>query len=177
MLPCEKGRCPTASPLFNGKTGLTAEAEGLDRLLVAINCCQLEIIEQLAAAGDKLQETTAGVVILGIILKVAGDVIDTLRQDGDLDIGAAGVFVVQFETGGGGCDFAHGGLIWENAGLLVRRVVSSGNLKGRDDSTKARFGKGFFTMESRLFPLDCNHNSGNAPKEERRRRKPATPDL
>ena len=97
------------SPLYNGKTGLAAETEGLDRLLIAINCRQFEIIEQLAAAGDELQETTAGAVILGIILKVAGDVIDALRQDGDLDIGAAGVFVVQFEAGGGGCDFAHGG--------------------------------------------------------------------
>ena len=151
-----------ASPLFNGKTGLTAEAEGLDRLLVAINCRQFEIIEQLAAAGDKLQETTAGAVILGIILKVAGDVIDALRQDGDLDIGTAGVFVVQFETGGGGCDFAHGGLIRENAGQLVWRMVSSWNLKGRDDSTKARDGKGFFTIETSLFQGRENRAAGNA---------------
>lgn len=59
MLPCEKGRYPMASPLFDGKNDLAAEAKGLDRLLVAINCRELEIIEQLATTGDELQEATA----------------------------------------------------------------------------------------------------------------------
>jgi hypothetical protein len=34
--------------------------------------------------------------------------IDALRQNRDLDIGASGVFVVDFEVGGGSGDFAHG---------------------------------------------------------------------
>ncbi len=41
------------------------------------------------------------------------EVVDSLRQEGHLDVGAAGVFFVDLEGGGieGGC-FAHGSFEW-----------------------------------------------------------------
>ena len=93
---------------FGGKVGLAAQTEGLDRLRVAIGGRQLEVIKQLAAAGDHAEEATAGAVILGIGGQMGREMIDALRQNRDLDIGASGVFVVDFEVGGGSGDFAHG---------------------------------------------------------------------
>jgi hypothetical protein len=93
---------------FGGKVGLAAQAEDLEGLLVAVVRCQLQIIEQLAAAGDHAEEATAGAVILGIGGQMGREMIDALRQNRDLDIGASGVFVVDFEVGGGSGDFAHG---------------------------------------------------------------------
>lgn len=93
---------------FGVKVELAAQTQGLDRLLVAIIGRQLEVIEQLASAGDHAKEATAGAVILDVGGQMGREMIDALRQNRDLDIGASGVFVVDFEVGGGSGDFAHG---------------------------------------------------------------------
>jgi hypothetical protein len=57
---------------------------------------------------------------------MASDVIDTFRQDRDLHIGATGVFVVEFETGGDSGDFAHGKGSWEMPDNLSGGVIGFG---------------------------------------------------
>lgn len=134
------------------KMGLAAKAEALDHFLVAIIGRQLEIIEELATASDHFEEAAAGAVIFGILFQVARNVVDALRQDRDLDIGAAGVFVVDFEAGRCSSGFAHGSFFRGYARQLVRRWFQFLELKGRDVPTDAWFGKEFFTVFPRRIP-------------------------
>src|SRR5580765_6380086 len=52
--------------------GLLAQAEPLDQSRVTLGTLVLEVIEQPAAARDELQETAAGVVVLGVGLEMLG---------------------------------------------------------------------------------------------------------
>lgn len=96
-----------ASPLKVGN-GLATETQALEERLVAFTGCALEVIQQLAAAGDHLQKATAGAVVLAVLGQMHSQFIDTPSQDCDLDIGTAGVFSVEFEFCGACSSFAHG---------------------------------------------------------------------
>jgi hypothetical protein len=114
------------TPLWWKIWELAAETEGLDRLRVAIHSRKLQVIQKLAATCDKLEETTARAMIFGILFQMASDMIDTLRQDRDLNIGATGVFVVEFEAGGNSGDFAHGKDSWDMPDNLSGSVIGFG---------------------------------------------------
>lgn len=93
---------------FGANWRLAAEAEALKELQIALVGCQLEVIKQLTTAGNHLQKTAACAVVFAVHGQVLGKFVDACRQDSDLHIGAAGVFVVQFEFLGAGSSFAHG---------------------------------------------------------------------
>ena len=81
------------------KGWLLAEAELLEELVILRQVVALEIVQQLAAAGGHLEEATAAVEILAVRAQVLGQVIDPGGEQRDLDLGRAGVFVVDFVFG------------------------------------------------------------------------------
>ena len=131
---------------------LAAETQALEELLVALVGGQLEVVKQLATTCDHLKEaSTCGMIFL-MRAKVLREIVDSLRQEGHLDVGAAGVFFVDLEGGGidGGC-FAHGSFEWPDN-------LSGGGCSrmwGREGTINALFGKRKFGGEEslRLFAV------------------------
>ncbi len=100
----ERGLCRTiAANPFNesarsgtapgvGVSGRSAaDAELLDQRAVARLALALEVVEQRTTLRDHLEQATTGVVVLGVRLEVAGQVVDALGEDRDLDFRLAGV--------------------------------------------------------------------------------------
>ena len=85
--------------------GLFAQAQALDELGIAVRVLVLEVVQQAAAAADHLEQAAAGVVILGVGLEMAGEIVDAGGQQGDLDFRGSGI-------GGGAL------VILEDLGLL-----------------------------------------------------------
>src|SRR5262249_464729 len=65
--------------------------------LVAINVCVVQVIQQPAPFPYPHQESPAGAVVLAILLQMVGQMIDLLREQSDLHVGRAGVFLVQLK--------------------------------------------------------------------------------
>jgi len=59
----------------------------------------LDVVEQLTTAGGHLEEAAATVEVLAMGAEVLGQVVDASGQQGDLDLGGAGVFIVGFIEG------------------------------------------------------------------------------
>ena len=125
-----------ASPF--GKLRLATQTEALEEGLITLVGGQLEVVEQFATTCDHLEKaTTCGVIFLmrGEMLRQC---IDPLRQEGHLDVGAAGVLVVNLERSGiDGGGFAHGGIEWPDN---LSGGVCSG-MWGREGTIEAFFGK------------------------------------
>src|SRR3546814_18608513 len=56
--------------------------------------CSSDLVQQPAALADHLQEALPGMMVLAVGLEVLGEVLDALGEEGDLDLGGAGVHVV-----------------------------------------------------------------------------------
>jgi len=84
-----------ATTLFRRRDELLPEAETLDQLVVAIGILFPEILEQPTPAPDHLEQAAAGVVILGVRLKVLGQVRDPRREKRDLNLGGPCVGAVR----------------------------------------------------------------------------------
>lgn len=70
---------------------LVTEAEALDQVLVTVEVLTAEVAEKLAALADKVQKASLGMVVVDMFLKVLGKITDSLSENGDLDLGGAGV--------------------------------------------------------------------------------------
>lgn len=57
----------------------------------------LEVLKQTSAAADHLQEPLAGIKIFLVSLQVRGELRDALREERNLNLGGAGIGVVQAE--------------------------------------------------------------------------------
>src|SRR5690606_7826404 len=68
-----------------------ANAQGSNQLAVTGFVLLLEVVKKRAAARNHRQQTTAGMVILLVVLEVAGQVVDALGQDRNLDFRGTGV--------------------------------------------------------------------------------------
>lgn len=147
-----------ASPL-KVRNGLAAETQTLEERLVTVTSGALEVIKQLASAGNHLQKTTAGAVVFAVLGQMVSQFIDTPSQNRDLDIGTACVFSVEFEFCGAGSSFAHG-LFGEpdtlSGGLGMFKL---GAAKEPPKSTLARS----FSQEPSVFARDPkNHTAFEA---------------
>ena len=92
---CDGVRPPAARrPWFRRRDELLPEAETLDQLVVATGILFPEILEQPTPAPDHLEQAAAGVVILGVRLKVLGQVRDPRREKRDLNLRGPGVGAV-----------------------------------------------------------------------------------
>ena len=57
----------------------------------------MEIIQETPPQADHAKQTTARAVVLHIFLQMIGEVVDMIRQQGDLNIGRAGVALMQLK--------------------------------------------------------------------------------
>ena len=80
---------------FSG--GSLAKLELLGDRSIAAHIRVMQVIKQPPALADHHEQTPPGTVILQILLEMFGEVIDALGQQGNLDIGRAGVTFVQLE--------------------------------------------------------------------------------
>lgn len=78
---------------------LLAQTQTLDEAAIAVGVRTLEVVKQFATLADHLQQTTTGVVILGVCLEVAGQAIDASGQQRDLDFRRTGVALCALEIG------------------------------------------------------------------------------
>lgn len=73
---------------------LLTDAATFDDRTVALDVVLEEVVEELSSLTDHLLHTSAGVVVLGVLLKVLGELADSLGEDGDLYLGRTGVAFV-----------------------------------------------------------------------------------
>src|SRR5690606_11624593 len=87
-----KTRNPQGSLAGFGSVLSTAQTEPFDQRLVTRRVGSLQVVEQLAAAADHLEQAAARVVVLRVGLEVIGQLDDASGEQRDLDLGRAGVF-------------------------------------------------------------------------------------
>src|SRR5688572_28064087 len=85
--PADAGPCERPAEPFGtaGQTCLAAQTELADQRRVAAFILALEIVKQAAALGDESKQTTAGMVVLLVVLEVLGQVLDALGKNRHLD--------------------------------------------------------------------------------------------
>ena len=71
----------------------------MEHLVILVNVVAFQVVEKLAAAARKLEQTAAAVEILGVGAKVFREVVNTSREQRDLDFGRSGVLIVGFVSG------------------------------------------------------------------------------
>ena len=70
---------------------LLSDAELGDNGAVALDVLGHQIVQHLAALTDHLQQAAAAVVVVDVDLQVLGELLNPGGEDGDLDLGGAGV--------------------------------------------------------------------------------------
>src|SRR5438034_5702499 len=70
---------------------LAPQPEALDQRPVALYVLPPEVLEQAAALANHLEQATPGVMVLFVGPEVLGQLLDALGQQGDLNLGRAGV--------------------------------------------------------------------------------------
>ena len=70
---------------------LAAQAVGGDDRAVPLHVVVLDVVEQVAATTDQHQQATPAVVVLLVHLQMLIEVVDALREKGDLHLGGPGV--------------------------------------------------------------------------------------
>ena len=81
---------------------LFTKTEFLYDCTVALNVLLLEVTEKVSSVTDHLKHTAAAVMVLGVSLEVLGEVVDSLGENSDLNLGRTGVALV---SSIGGDDF------------------------------------------------------------------------
>ncbi len=75
---------------------LLAQAELLQQVVILGEVFALDVVKELATTAGHLEEAAAAVEILTMRAQVLGQVIDASREQRDLDVAGAGVFLVSF---------------------------------------------------------------------------------
>jgi hypothetical protein len=88
---------------FQFLVALLAQSEFLDNSLIAVCSRTFEVIEQAAARGHHLQESTPGGMILGVHFEMLSQFGDPFGQQRDLNVCAASIFFVKSESVDFGC--------------------------------------------------------------------------
>ena len=76
---------------YNTLVCLLSDAQLGDNGAVTLNILLLEVVQETAAAADHLVHTKAGVGVLLVDLQMLRELIDALREDGDLNLRGTGV--------------------------------------------------------------------------------------
>jgi hypothetical protein len=77
------------------KLCLLPQAERFNQRPITRKVRALEILKQPAATANHLEQSAPRVVITAVGVKVAPELVDPMRQDGDLNRGTAAIFVVK----------------------------------------------------------------------------------
>ncbi len=84
------------------KTRLLAQAQFFDERAVTLDVLALQVVEQVATLADELEQATAGVEVLLVLLEVTGQSFNAGGEKGHLNFRGAGVafvFGVSFDNG------------------------------------------------------------------------------
>ena len=92
--PAQTGSLPRATRYLQ----LLAQTEAFDQAAVTREVLALVVVQQLAALADHLEQTTAGVVILGVGLEMIGQAVDAGGQQCDLNFGRTSVALGALEV-------------------------------------------------------------------------------
>lgn len=85
----------TGNPMAIRESGLAAETEAINDLLIFLLVTLLDVVEQLATLGDEGEESAAGGVVLLVSVQVIRQAEDSLSHQGDLIRGTTGVSFVE----------------------------------------------------------------------------------
>src|SRR4051812_47109237 len=85
--------------LTETRAALAAQTELGDEGAVALEVVLAQVVEQATTLADEHEQAATAVVILLVLPKVLGQIVDARRQQGDLDPGAPGVLGVLPELG------------------------------------------------------------------------------
>jgi len=78
---------------------LAADAQARNESLVTLRAAATQVIEQTAPPRNHLEQTSAGMMVLGVRFEMHCQLIDALAQDCDLNLWRAGVRLVDPELG------------------------------------------------------------------------------
>ena len=73
---------------------LLTDTESFDNRTVSFDVVFKKIVKELSSLTDHLLHTSAGVVVLGVLFKVLGELSDSLGENSDLNLGRTGVALV-----------------------------------------------------------------------------------
>src|SRR5688572_13841946 len=71
--------------------GLLAQSKALDHRAILVRVFALQVIEELAALADHLEQAATRMEILDVRLEVLRQAVDALGEERNLDFGGAGV--------------------------------------------------------------------------------------
>ena len=98
-VPANTRRLPVADPApvktQKPSAQLSAQSEVGDELQIAVVLCSGQVVQQSATAADHFQKSPARVIVVLVAAQMLGQSIDTVRQQGDLYVGRAGVAGVE----------------------------------------------------------------------------------
>ena len=77
--------------MYKSLLDVVADAQSLDELTVLDDVVLLDVGEKTTTTADEHEQATTGVEVLLVGLHVLGQLLDALGQDGDLNLGVAGV--------------------------------------------------------------------------------------
>ena len=77
--------------MYKSLLDVVADAQSLDELTVLDDVVLLDVGEKTTTTTDEHEQATTGVEVLLVGLHVLGQLLDALGQDGDLNLGVAGV--------------------------------------------------------------------------------------
>jgi hypothetical protein len=87
---------PDVQQLLNdARQLLVPESEVRDELAITIDIGPLQVLEKTTTAPDHLEEAAAAVVVLPVCVEVGPKVVDTSREDRDLDGSASTIVLVE----------------------------------------------------------------------------------
>ena len=76
---------------------LLTDTAAFDDRTVAFDIVLEKVVKELSSLTDHLLHTSAAVVVLGVLLKVLGELSDSLGKNSDLNLGRTGVAFVNCE--------------------------------------------------------------------------------
>ena len=77
------------STLANAR--LITDSQTLDKVTVSLNIVSLQVIQKTASLANHLQQATAGMMVLGMILQMSRQLIDPLGEQCHLHFRGAGI--------------------------------------------------------------------------------------
>jgi hypothetical protein len=87
----QKRKCPRKAGMEVSDSGSLAQAKTLDQAFVRLRAAALQVIQQFAPATDHSQQPAPGMVVLGMFLEMAGQLVDTGGKQRYLDFRRTGV--------------------------------------------------------------------------------------
>ena len=86
--------------MYKSLLDVVADAQSLDELTVLDDVVLLNVGEKTTTTADEHEQATTGVEVLLVGLHVLGQLLDTLGQNGDLNLGVTGIDRGVTELGG-----------------------------------------------------------------------------